>query len=106
MTEKITVQRQPRAWLEQSVLQPYVSGYGAHLCRGRYAPSTRRVYLCCVAHFAHWLTNEGCALGAIDEAAVARFIFEHLPGCDCPYPVRRLAHEISAALARLLEVLR
>ena len=102
MTEPVILQPQPRAWLEHSVLQPYVAGYGKHLGRGRYSPSTRRVYFCCVAHFAHWLTLKRYALSAVDEAAVARFVSEHLPRCACPYPVRRLAHEIRAALARLL----
>ena len=106
MSQEIVVQPQPRAWLENSVLQPYVSRYGAHLRRGRYAPSTQRVYLCCVAHFAHWLTGERCGLPTIGEAVVARFLSEHLPACGCPYPVRRLRHELRAALVQLLEVLR
>ncbi|MGE3703607.1 MAG: tyrosine-type recombinase/integrase [Hyphomicrobiaceae bacterium] len=106
MSQEIVVQPQPRAWLEDSILQPYVSRYGTHLRRGRYAPSTQRVYLCCVAHFAHWLTGERCGLTAIGEAVVARFLSEHLPACGCPYPVRRLRHELRAALAQLLEVLR
>ncbi|MCF8506814.1 MAG: tyrosine-type recombinase/integrase [Caulobacter sp.] len=106
MSQEIVIQPQPRAWLEDSILQPYVSRYGAHLRRGRYAPSTQRVYLCCVAHFAHWLTGERCGLTAIGEAVVARFLSEHLPACGCPYPVRRLRHELGAALAQLLEVLR
>lgn len=106
MSKEIVVQPQPRAWLEDSVLRPYVSRYGAHLRRGRYAPSTQRIYLCCVAHFAHWLTGEQYGLNAIGEAVVACFLSEHIPACACPYPVRRLRHELRAALARLLEVLR
>lgn len=106
MSQEIIIRPQPRAWLENSILQPYVSRYGAHLCHGRYAPSTQRVYLCCVAHFAHWLTGERCGLTVIGEAVVARFLSEHLPACGCPYPVRRLHHELRAALAHLLEVLR
>jgi integrase len=106
MPKEIVVQPQPRAWLEGSVLQPYVSRYGAHLSRGRYAPSTQRIYLCCIAHFAHWLTGERYGLSAIGEAVVARFLSEHMPACGCPYPVRRLRHELRAALAQLLEVLR
>jgi hypothetical protein len=58
MSKVIVVHSQPRMWLEDSVIQPYVSRFDAHLRRGRYAPSTQRVYLCCVAHFAHWLTGE------------------------------------------------
>lgn len=106
MSKEIVVQPQPRAWLEDSVLQPYVSRYGARLRRGRYAPSTQRIYLCCVAHFAHWLTGERYGLSTIGEALVARFLSEHMPACGCPYPVRRLRHELRAALAQLLEVLR
>ena len=106
MSKEIVVQPQPRAWLEDSVLQPYVSRYGAHLCCRRYAPSTQRVYLCCVAHFAHWMTGERYGLSTIGEAVVARFLSEHMPACGCPYPVRRLRHELRAALAQLLEVLR
>ena len=37
MSQEIVVQPQPRAWPENSVLQPYVSRYGAHLRHGRYA---------------------------------------------------------------------
>lgn len=106
MSQQIVVRPQPRMWLENSVLQPYVSRYGQHLRRGRYAPSTQRVYLCCVAHFAHWLTGEQYGLHAIDEALVARFLSEHLPTCSCPYPVRRLRHELRAAITLLLKVLR
>ena len=106
MSHDIVVQPQPRMWLGDSVLQPYVSRFGAHLRRGRYAASTQRVYLCCVAHFAHWLTGERCGLSTIGEALVARFLSEHVPACNCPYPVRRLRHELRAALAQLLEVLR
>ncbi len=106
MSKVIVVHSQPRMWLEDSVIQPYVSRFGAHLRRGRYSPSTQRVYLCCVAHFAHWLTGERCGLSAIGEALVARFLAEHMPACSCPYPVRRLRHELRAALAQLLEVLR
>jgi integrase/recombinase XerD len=71
-----------------------------------YAPTTRRIYLCCVAHFAHWLTTEHHALSAVSEAAVRRFVAEHLPRCDCSYPVRRNPHDLRAALTQLLAVLR
>jgi len=106
MTGDINLQAQTRAWLAQSVLHPYVPSYTGHLERGRYAPNTRRVYLCCVAHFALWLTQNDVALDAIDESAVTRFVSGHLPHCDCPYPVRRGVHDIEAALRQLLQMLR
>jgi len=90
MSQEIVVQAQPHMWLEDSILQRYVSRYAAHLRRGRYAPSTQRVYLCCVAHFAYWLPAEQCSLSTIGEAMVAPFPSEHLPVCSCLYPVRRL----------------
>ena len=106
MAEEIIIQAQQRAWLERSVLQGYVTAYSDHLHRGRYAPNTRRAYLCCVAHFAHWLTAERHTLAAVNKAVVERFVAEHLPRCDCPYPVRRVPHEVRAALVQLLDVLR
>ena len=106
MADEISIQPQPRAWLASSVLEPYVSAYGEHLQRGRYAPNTRRVYLCCVAHFACWLTAERYILSAINEIAISRFVSEHLPDCQCPYPARRVAYEIRAALSHLTQVLR
>ena len=105
MQKAIVLQPQPRAWLEDSILRPYASQYGEHLQRRRYAPTTQRGYLCCVAHFAHWLTQEGYDPETIGQGAVTRFLSEHLPACACPDPVRRLRRELRAALGHLLEVL-
>jgi integrase/recombinase XerD len=106
MSKEIVIQPQPRAWLQKSVIEPYVSSYQAYLSRGRYAADTQRVYLCCVAHFAHWLGEQRYGLNAIGEAVVARFMSEHVPACACLYPVRRSRHELRAALAQLLDLLR
>jgi integrase/recombinase XerD len=106
MTGAIIVRPQPRAWLERSVLQPYVPTFEEHLDSGRYASSTKRVYLCCVAHFARWLTRKNCPLTTINEKVVDQFVLGHLSRCRCPDPVRRVDYENRAALARLLEVLR
>jgi hypothetical protein len=38
MHQEIVVQPQPRTWLENSILQPYVSRYGEHLSRRRVCP--------------------------------------------------------------------
>jgi integrase/recombinase XerD len=83
-----------------------VSGYCAYLEARRYAPSTRRTYLGCVAHFARWMRQERLGLKRLDEGAVARYLIEHLPRCDCPEPVRRVVHENRAALVHLLATLR
>ena len=105
MQKAIIVQPQPRAWLEGSILRPYVSKYEEYLQRRRYALDTQRDYLCCVAHFAHWLAQEECDLEAIGQYAVMRFLSEHLPTCACPDPVHRYRPELRAALAHLLKVL-
>jgi integrase/recombinase XerD len=106
MRREIVVQPRPRLWSEAGILRPYVSQYGEHLQRRRYAPSTQRVYVCCVAHFGHWVTQERYDLEAIGQGAVMRFLSEHLPACACSLPVRRSRHELQAALGHLLEVLR
>lgn len=46
MSKVIVVHSQPRMWLEDSVIQPYVSRFGAHLHRGRYAPRAPSVSVC------------------------------------------------------------
>lgn len=93
------------AQLTGSVLQPFVSDYGARLREGRYAASTIRVYLRCVAHFGHWLETERIALSAVGEATGRRFLTDHLARCDCPPPVRRVVHEHRAALGHLFRTL-
>ncbi|WP_025428953.1 tyrosine-type recombinase/integrase [Ensifer adhaerens] len=102
----INLQPVPRQWLESSPLAPFSDRYLEHLSRGRYAPRTARVYLCCVAHFASWISAKRLGFDSINEAARARFIREHLPACDCPYPARRLPHELRAAITHLLAMLR
>jgi integrase/recombinase XerD len=102
----LRLQPHTRAWLKQSALDAHVSEYCAYLEVHGYAASTQRVYLCCVAHFAHWMRRERLGLKRLDEDAVARYLAEHLPRCDCPEPVRRLVHENRAALVHLFATLR
>lgn len=106
MTESVAVPPQTRASLKLSILEKHLSEYCAYLDRHGYAHNTKRVYVCAVAHFARWIDCKRTKLAALDEHTVARFIREHLPHCDCPYPVRRCIHEIRAALRHLIAVLR
>jgi site-specific recombinase XerD len=106
MEDRLPLQPHTRAWLRQSALEAHIAGFWQDLEARGYAASTRRVYLVCVAHFAHWMRREGLALTRLDEDAVARYLAEHLPRCDCPEPLRRLAHENRAALVHLLASLR
>ena len=94
------------AWLRKSALATHVAGYWTRLVSRGYAAGTRRVYLGCIAHFAHWMRRERLGLKRVDEDAVARYLAEHLPRCDCSEPVRRLVHENRAALVHLLATLR
>ena len=104
--EKVNLQPGPRRWLESSVFQPFTERYLEHLTRGRYTAHTKRVYYCCIAHFAFWISRERHALNDINEGVRARFISEHIANCDCLYPVRRVPHEHRAAISHLLTVLR
>ena len=81
----IKLQSLPRQWLDSSPLAPFTQQYLEHLERARYARSTTRIYLCCIAHFAHWISIERLALESLDEAVRVRFISDHLPVCDCPF---------------------
>lgn len=106
MEDGLRLQPHTRAWLKRSAFDAHVSGYCAYLLDRGYAPSTRRVYLGCVAHFAHWMRRQKFGLKRLDDDAVARYLTEHLPRCGCPEPVRRLVHENRAALVHLLVSLR
>jgi site-specific recombinase XerD len=104
--DNFPLQPHTRAWLRQSALEAHATEYWAYLGSRRYAASTRRVYLVCVAHFAHWMRDKRLPLKRLDEDTVARYLAEHLPRCSCEEPVRRLVHENRAALVHLLATLR
>lgn len=96
----------PRAWLRNGALAPQMEAYAAHLRQGRYASGTARGYLCCVAHFAHWMSQGLLHAHQVDEKTVGQFLDEHLPGCNCVSPVVRVYRDLRAALGHLLTVLR
>jgi len=100
------LQPNTQAWLARSTLSGYVSEYCSYLHSRRYSEYTRRIYLCCVAHFASWMRKERIQLRTLDKRAVERFLSNHLPHCDCPEPVRKSRHENRAALVHLLKILR
>jgi integrase/recombinase XerD len=96
---------QPRAWLSEGALVPLTIKYQAFLEQRRYAPQTRHIYLCCVAHFAHWLASVGQPTMQVDKAVIDRFLEEHLPQCTCSRPVRRVQRDHRSALRLLLRLL-
>lgn len=105
MENGTAVHPQVRAWLERSVLQPYISEFCSRLERSRYRASTIHCYLYCIAHFAHWARRHRLSLAKMGELTTTRFVAEHLPHCDCPYPVKRGKSDTRAALSHLLEIL-
>jgi integrase/recombinase XerC len=96
----------PKSWLLDSDLAPHIDAYADHLKLGRYATKTAHRYVLCIAHFARWMSRDRCEVEKLDEAAVSRFLNEHLPRCDCPEPACRCRRDLSAACGHLLRVLR
>jgi integrase/recombinase XerC len=96
----------PQAWLRNSALAPHIDAYEAYLCKGRYASVTIRGRLACVAHFARWMSQGCLAVQLLDERTVRQFLDEHLPKCNCPWPVVHVCGDLRAALGHLLIVLR
>ena len=93
-----------RMGLNESVLESLAARYRTYLEERRYAPQTRHIYLSCLAHFARWATSDGHSPTQIDEAAIDRFLNEHLPQCTCPRPVRRVHLDHRSALKLFLKI--
>ena len=96
----------PGHWLNRSGLADIAPLYVRRLAGLGYARNTQRVYLYCVAHFAHWTSQCRIKIYDLVPAHVARFLDAHLPSCRCPQPARRSRHECRAALRHLLATLR
>jgi integrase/recombinase XerD len=105
LCEQPRLQMNTRKWLAQSPINEHVSDYCSYLHGRRYAEHTRRVYVCCVAHFARWMKNRRISLRTLDKSTIERFLSNHLPRCGCSKPVRKGAHDHRAALGHLLKVL-
>jgi integrase/recombinase XerC len=96
----------PNRWLLDSALAPHIDTYAAHLKSGRYSSSATSRYLSGIVHFARWMKQSRLALSKIDEAAIIKFLDDHLPHCDCSAPVVRNRRDLHAACVHLLVVLR
>jgi len=106
MEHRVIAHAQALAWLNNGMLAKHVASYQAFLEERRYAPGTRQIYLCCIAHLAHWMASIGLSARQIGEAAINRFLGEHLPRCACPHPVRHVHKDNRAALRLFLKALR
>jgi hypothetical protein len=78
MEDRVIAHTQPIAWSRNGVLAKHVASYQAFLEKCRYAPWTRHTYVCCVAHLSHWMASTGLSWRQIGEAAINRFLKEHL----------------------------
>lgn len=96
----------PKGWLFNGALAPHVDAFVEHLRQGRYTHNTTNKYLGCIAHFARWMGQSRLAVEHLDEAAINRFLGDHLSRCDCPWPVCRVHSDLRAACGHLLRVLR
>lgn len=90
--------------LNASILKPYAQCYLDHLNAQGYARNTRRLYLNCLAHFAHWSKRQQISLPLIKQH-ISQFVSQHLPQCRCKPPVQRQLHTMQAALNHLPVVL-
>ena len=72
----------PKAWLHNTVLDPYVEEFKVRLERGRYSAITANKYLGGIAHLARWMTQCGLPVRLLDERSVEQFLDKHLPPCD------------------------
>ncbi|MEA3275330.1 MAG: site-specific integrase [Pseudomonadota bacterium] len=95
-----------KGWLLGSQLRSCIDAYADHLKRGGYATTTTHEHMLCLAHLARWMRQSRCEVEELDEAAVGRFLNEHLPDCDCPQPVCRNRRDLSDTCSHLLRVLR
>lgn len=93
-------------WLAKGALAPHIDEYMLYMASRDYAANTFSNYLGIVSHFAQWMHSRRMRLQRIDEALVVSFIDKHLPRCHCSGPVQRDRRTLSAALGRLLVVLR
>lgn len=83
--------------LRASIVGPFTQAYWDRLCDQGYARSTVRLYLNCLAHFAHWAIRQRIELAALDRH-IERFVDQHLPGCRCADPVQRTPRSVRSAL--------
>jgi hypothetical protein len=93
-------------WLANGPLAPHVDAFKQYLSDRGYAATTFANCVGSIAHFAQWIHCRRLHIRCIGEAAVAKFLDEHLPRCRCAGPVPRYRRDLSAALSHLLVVLR
>lgn len=61
---------------------PYLDDFAASLSAAHFKRSSMRTFLRSAAHFAEWSLSQGTEVGALDDAALEKFV-RHLPTCRC-----------------------
>lgn len=92
--------------LSRGPIGPHVDAFKQHLTQRGYAAHTVAGYLASIAHFGRWARGKRLPLRRIGEGAVAEFLDDHLPACECADAARQGRPEHRAALRHLLVVLR
>ncbi len=93
-------------WLTDGFIGQFAEIYFHYFGERKYAASTVRSYLSCIAHFSQWAKSKHLHLHQVNESIVAEFLDKHLPHCCCVKPVCRVRSDLRAALGHFLTVLR
>ncbi|MBP0639669.1 site-specific integrase [Cupriavidus sp. AcVe19-6a] len=92
-------------WFAETSLGAYADAFARYLTDRGYAEASVSRYFRSVAHFAHWLSQEGASLGGINEALINQFLDRHLPHCRCAPRCSRTRTDARAALRHFLAML-
>lgn len=105
MFEKYFKQPQVQIRLRQSELADHLDTFIIHLSTRGHPPSAIQRYAQAAGHFGQWLAREYIPIRSVNEATVHRFLYDHLPKCQCLSPFLRDLKTAQAALRQLLIVL-
>lgn len=92
-------------WFAEAALGVHADAYVHYLTERGYAPETVECYFRSVAHFVHWISQQGVALGDIREGLINQFLDGHLPRCRCSPRCRRTRVDVRAALKHFFALL-
>lgn len=102
MSKHFTVQDSLNAASESDEQTALTHDFHSHLVARGYANRTLHLYCSAVAHFFNWHCKAGDSRLCIDSQSVSRFLFDHVPYCDCRHPGSKDLKSIRAALNQLL----
>ncbi|OUL73404.1 hypothetical protein CA603_43770 [Paraburkholderia hospita] len=91
-------------WLVQYGMEAHAASYRRYLTKRGYSHNTIERYYRGLAHFAHWISEQGIGLREVDDALIDRFLFVHLLHCHCAPKCERSRTSIHAALKLFIEM--